>query len=1426
MAIKISRNDAGNCINFFGTSNPTYWNAILEGEVSSSNSNNVNVINTVRTQETNSDEKVYEFYEIPYTEFVDKDGNAFENASECAQYITDNANVLTNQGTFVFSQTDTLDAQRDETNTTVLFSNGDIFAVNSLIALAGTNGTITVRTIRGSKNIYTNLRYYNATVNNGALSFNNITAAVNRLNEVFSGSAISSDTGAITGAFSTQQASDSFVVYGSRITAGASGVYTSTRDPGNFDTSNGMFSSGVISKAGEYFEFSQRNNFNSAGTGFTFGLFDNTTYSTGVLLEDVAGNKVKNVIRLRLKATPYVFFDPSGVTRINEAGFSNNPQNKTTFRLGLDSDNRAYISHDLGGGSGFQVISRTETALDQDTNLRFNVIMPLANELDGVGEFTRYILDNNPTLTWYYIESPDGEFHYPLFSTPEEAEYADELYGTAVDGSGAYHQELFPDEQPTQNIWYMPTSYGFNAQSSAPTPPSGVVYNVLLTGDDEDYVPTSYGTRTLTVDEGDSINFQIIPAGDTTTYILNNLPDELVLSGNNLVGTAPTVTGNNVDNPNDVYVITVRKTNAFGSSTGTLTLTVLNQTSPATPITGFDWIDTSTELVNSNTLADGSVVSASGTISNLQRYVIDQEFIESGVLPNLVDAGDEFFIGVASGTADWSSIEDSDWAFYMSWAKGSGTAHISNFYDSNGGDSTLSIGSLSDAYYDYGIEMYTTGVYLIACNLGDLNTQPAVANGGAFTRVKPIYDYYGTGTPLQVVMGVTGTTASLLSSGINLIDQPLNANDFKVVETSETTATFNAASGSSITLAAGSTYRFNLYDDSIESGDALSFQTSSDSQPWTTGISTVGSYGNLPYYLEFAVPSDVPPLKILWNGSSNGSVNISGSTYTEAITGITKEGPAANQTGTNVADSGEHGWISLDEQLSAGERLVMDNAFFDDFLTETRKKNTIFAIGLKGDNWTNTKEVNNSTAASTGEFFKGNTYIVGIWSSSASNLSMYIIANGVQGNLFYMNSPSNYSTTCAFLEITSDGNNIRAGMGRNNSTGNITQGDESTVAYSDWNAYKGETVNRTLGISSIDVVISFWTYDGGAIDGNEIDWTGLSEISVPTAAPTNSTSWSKAVDFSGGAERLQQVTSDSNRIPIKMGGTNNQVSAPTTSGNTTSGGHPWATAIVFRSDKNSSNQHIWNLGEGAGTTDDNIYLRTDSTGKLYFGWGRQGDLCEMLIHPAATGTGWTLTAGNWYGIYIAHNGTRYGSNNTTSLMADAFDIRLMGSSNNWATVNGSDTNLSVASDWTITGDGRMNRSYDGDMTIGGRGANRNFHGKVASFVSTTLRVGVAMPTTAEIELMITDPMQWLADYKVGNDFRLPWQTTDAGFNFSMNDGSSAYSTQVWLMGDGTSDSYSNGIRNQVHPSDVTYSKMYFNSMLSTDIETVSISGLT
>ena len=91
-------------------------------------------------------------------------------------------------------------------------------------------------------------------------------------------------------------------------------------------------------------------------------------------------------------------------------------------------------------------------------------------------------------------------------------------------------------------------------------------------------------------------------------------------------------------------------------------------------------------------------------------------------------------------------------------------------------------------------------------------------------------------------------------------------------------------------------------------------------------------------------------------------------------------------------------------------------------------------------------------------------------------------------------------------------------------------------------------------------------------------------------------------------------------------------------------------------------------------------------------------------------------------------------------------------------------------------------------------------------------------------MMVRDPQQWLTDYKVGNAFRLPWAGGDSGFNFNLNDGSASYSAQVWLMGDGTNDAYSQ-IRNQAFPATQSYTPMDMISMVSNDIETVNIPGL-
>ena len=106
-----------------------------------------------------------------------------------------------------------------------------------------------------------------------------------------------------------------------------------------------------------------------------------------------------------------------------------------------------------------------------------------------------------------------------------------------------------------------------------------------------------------------------------------------------------------------------------------------------------------------------------------------------------------------------------------------------------------------------------------------------------------------------------------------------------------------------------------------------------------------------------------------------------------------------------------------------------------------------------------------------------------------------------------------------------------------------------------------------------------------------------------------------------------------------------------------------------------------------------------------------------------------------------------------------------------------------------------------------------------------LRVNQPMPDTTEIEMMIKDPVKWLQDYKIGKTYRVASSQAEATFvayNYLSN---SAFATQVWLMGDGTLDNYSNMIRNIVYPQDQNYTKLNLISMVSNDIETVNINGL-
>lgn len=333
--------------------------------------------------------------------------------------------------------------------------------------------------------------------------------------------------------------------------------------------------------------------------------------------------------------------------------------------------------------------------------------------------------------------------------------------------------------------------------------------------------------------------------------------------------------------------------------------------------------------------------------------------------------------------------------------------------------------------------------------------------------------------------------------------------------------------------------------------------------------------------------------------------------------------------------------------------------------------------------------------------------------------------------------------------------------------------------------------------------------------------TGTITLNV-TDDPTNNvtgndTSWTKAVDFSGSNEHGKMVSSSSMELAVRMGGSSYLASAHSSDNSKASDdfyAKPWATSVVFNSDGDTSNQHIWNQGEGANGADDNIYLRVSNIGALYFGWGRTSgsELNECFLG--------NISSGKWYGVYIAHKGARLNASGATaSNLADAFEIYLMSEDDSFSALS---ANLSSGFSSGSSG-ARMDRSVTGDFTVGGRGNNRSFKGKVASMLVTSLRRDTDMPDQTEVKTMVADPTKWLTDYKNGNSYRSAYSPFDSS-SFG-GDQSSADATQVWLMGDGTLDSYSNMIRNQVLPTDQNWTKLQLNSMQSNDIQNVSITGL-
>ena len=330
--------------------------------------------------------------------------------------------------------------------------------------------------------------------------------------------------------------------------------------------------------------------------------------------------------------------------------------------------------------------------------------------------------------------------------------------------------------------------------------------------------------------------------------------------------------------------------------------------------------------------------------------------------------------------------------------------------------------------------------------------------------------------------------------------------------------------------------------------------------------------------------------------------------------------------------------------------------------------------------------------------------------------------------------------------------------------------------------------------------------------------TGTMTVTATDVAPvqTNDTSWTKAIDFSG-SEYAVQVSNSLFDQPLQMAGLANTVAGHATQGYTSgnASSRPWATVVVFKSDGYSGNQMIWNQGEGSASGNDNIFVNVTANGTVNFGWGREGvgyNQCQILTN---------ISSSTWYAVYIAHSGERLSGNNASaSNLADCFDIRTMSSADSFASLS---SNLSITTNWVVTGY-RMDRTVAGDFTVGGRGTGYSYRGKIASMVVHCLEANKAMQDATEIKLMITDPVKWEADYLIGNLYRRPFYS-NSSTNYQKDTSEGFRNNQMWLMGDTSTDSFPN-IRNNQRPVFYSYTSMDMISMVSNDIETVNINGLT
>jgi len=680
---------------------------------------------------------------------------------------------LTGQSTVIqFTPQDVVDFERDHTNTTIIVDNGDEFAVNAVQAI-NVNGTISIVTSRGSKELYTGINHDNVTITGSSVG-NTVGSVVNALNALFQVTPL--DLGgdyvstlptlagvSITGNFAEGQDPIGDSIYGVGTSTGQHDgrVWSdeTINETGEFYevkiTGKGQFMLGLYSVAdGDLTEI--ENNTGNGHTGYKWAnAFYNygsyiapwTTYGSNSGLSYGPGWNGATTTQMRYN------------TIVQDNLLNANPDNPVLFKVGINAQGYIAVYYfDEGRSNEYIMTARSSYTLPEG---EYGLMVKLVNGTVQLIELpTRTAVDEaTPILTYMYVES--NGFDFPLFATAEEANHYDSLNG----GGGTSTGVVYPDDS-TNTQWFKPTNGFTQNAGSAPTDTSEITYNAIPTSI---ITPNAFVSTTIEVNEGANFNIPIDPADhDWTTSVVGESWGNL--TAGNLTGTAPIVTGDYDANPNDEYTFTITRT-AEGSSQGVLTVRVINLTAPVNPITGFSHVAGTTAMIDSDTMDDGSVVHVNNTVADGERFVIEQAYIETNILPNLVASGDQYIIGLHNTASDFTTLEIADFDAAIVWEWESATSHTFKFYRDGSVVQNIVINSLTDAYYDYAIEADGTSAWLIACNVNSIMNEPSPNDGGSFSHTYEVTNTEDT-APLQIHMAALNTTGDISTDDIETITTP------------------------------------------------------------------------------------------------------------------------------------------------------------------------------------------------------------------------------------------------------------------------------------------------------------------------------------------------------------------------------------------------------------------------------------------------------------------------------------------------------------------------------------------------------------------------------------------------------------------------------------------------------------------------------